>query len=132
MWGKQIPHFIRVVICCYPALSDQLKYWTILIFKQCPVCRDSILDFKGCTRYGLFGKLPKLILADWHWQWHIIWWRQCHCQSHNCGQSPFRLFIGVAIRDIRYRTQWRISIFSFTCHRLLRAVPMLNFSRIAH
>ena len=71
-------------------------------------------------------------MADCYWQWPFIWWRQCHCQSHNCGQSPFRLFIGVAIRDIRYRTQWRISIFSFTCHRLLRAVPMLYFSQILY
>ena len=42
MWGKQIPHFIRVVICCYPALSDQLKYWTILFSNSV----RKILSFK--------------------------------------------------------------------------------------
>ena len=54
------------------------------------------------------------------------------------AKSPFRLFIGVPsvqcarIRDIRYRSQWRISIFSLTCQRLLRGVPILYLSQILH
>ena len=61
-----------------------------------------------------------------------IWWRYC-CQNHNCGQKSIqlRLFISDAhIRDIRYRIQWGISIFSFTCHHLLRPRQILYFSQV--
>ena len=51
----------------------------------------------------------------------------------HCGQKSIqlRLFISDAhIRDIRYRIQWGISIFSFTCHHLLRPRQILYFSQV--